>query len=330
METESILQFSEKDLFKLFINVETTLLSKTNKLLFKPQKQDYYDKINEYLPQQSHITFSNPNYDLQTILRKFKRKKQTKVNRTLIIESASSEIVLSLDLPDTNASVSAGGDGPSVPKKAKGPETFSASISTSYKDFDSLSDARKRVITQPLIDMLETFLKVGEFSLDVNQLLGYLLCRENGSKKKSYAYKSGCFLYRQEVEKLALFSPLEAVSLMHTLCLSKQDMRCMRQFLLMKDIDFPCTNDLLEVRKSIRPESKAVLNNKGRSVDYKELVSMTANSIVSVVQEEDQDFIPYKLTILKMGAMVQAACQNSNLYRQLRIRSTFFSMELFL
>ena len=76
----------------------------------------------------------------------------------------------------------------------------------------------------------------------------------------------------------------------------------MCQFLLMRDIDFPSTNDLLVVRKSIRLESKAVLNNKGCSVDYNTLVSMTANSNVSVVQEEDQDFIPNKLTLfLKDG-----------------------------
>ena len=55
METESILQFSEKDLFKLFINVESTLLSKTNKLWYKPQEQDYYDKINEYLSRRDQI-----------------------------------------------------------------------------------------------------------------------------------------------------------------------------------------------------------------------------------------------------------------------------------
>ena len=62
---------------------------------------------------------------------------------------------------------------------------------------------------------------------------------------------------------------------MHTLDMSKEDMRCLRQVLLTKDIEFPTTNELLETRKKLRPESESVVDGKGRSVNYTDLVSIT-------------------------------------------------------
>jgi len=43
----------------------------------------------------------------------------------------------------------------------------------------------------------------------------------------------------------------------------------------------PTTNELLETRKKLRPGS--VLDGKGRSVNYTDLVLMTAKSILSVI-----------------------------------------------
>ena len=87
------------------------------------------------------------------------------------------------------------------------------------------------------------------------------------------------------------FSPLEAVSLVHTLVLSKEQTRKLRQFLSMKNINFPSTNALLPVRKSLRPETNPVLEGKGRAVDYKELVSSTVASTIQVVTTENPDIL---------------------------------------
>ena len=77
-----------------------------------------------------------------------------------------------------------------------------------------------------------------------------------------------------------------------------------RHFLSKKDIYFPPTNELLPIRKSLRPETKEVLDGKGRSVNYCEVVSSTAASLLRVLKEVNTDFNPEcgKLTLyLKDG-----------------------------
>ena len=59
METERVNHFSEKELFQLFSDVDSKLLSKSKCPRYLDQ--DYCDKINE-LPPQSHINYKeNPN-----------------------------------------------------------------------------------------------------------------------------------------------------------------------------------------------------------------------------------------------------------------------------
>lgn len=129
--------------------------------------------------------------------------------------------------------------------------------------------------------------------------------RENAQSKKQQAYSCGQSLFfnaGNDTDGSERIKPIEAVSLMHTLSLSKEDMRCLRYFLKEKNIDFPTTNDLLETRKMLRPESTSVLDGRGRSVDYKETVSMTVSSILSVIQDQDQDYVPSKAKLyLKDG-----------------------------
>lgn len=60
---------------------------------------------------------------------------------------------------------------------------FSTSFSNSYKSFN-MSDKQKRNVTAPLISFIEKFIESNEFDMTTNQLLGYLLLREN---KKSCA-----------------------------------------------------------------------------------------------------------------------------------------------
>lgn len=61
---------------------------------------------------------------------------------------------------------------------------FSTSFSNSYKSFNDMSDKQKRNVTASLISFIEKFIESNEFDMTTNQLLGYLLLREN---KKSCA-----------------------------------------------------------------------------------------------------------------------------------------------
>ena len=67
------------------------------------------------------------------------------------------------------------------------------------------------------------------------------------------------------------FELQEAIALMHSLTLSREQMRKMRFFFNSKDIYFPTTNELLEGRKRLRPTITPVLDNKGVQVQYKGL-----------------------------------------------------------
>ena len=98
--------------------------------------------------------------------------------------------------------------------------------------------------------------------------------REN--TKKSSARRVGEHIYSETLDDEVSFSPLEALSLVHTLVLSKEQTRKLKQFLSIKDIKFPSTNELLPVRKSLRPEITPVMEDKGKAVDYAVLVSCTA------------------------------------------------------
>lgn len=59
-----------------------------------------------------------------------------------------------------------------------------------------------------------------------------------------------------------------------------------RNFISARGIIFPTTNKLLESRKKLRPVIIPVLDEKGVSVDYKELVKITTTDIFKVVAEQ--------------------------------------------
>ena len=81
---------------------------------------------------------------------------------------------------------------------------------------------------------------------------------------------------------------------MHSLVLSKEQTRKVRQFFLNKNIIFPTTNTLLPLRKSLRPGTSSILDGKGCAADFTETetVVMTASSIVRTASEKDKDFSP--------------------------------------
>ena len=221
-----------------------------------------------------------------------------------ICEKASNEIVIQIELDGNNPSAEqerkqaraeVGMEGDSqqpTSKRSRGSEQYSVGFSKSYKPFWELSVKQKKRITQPLVEMLETFINVNDFDLDVSQLLGYLVCRQNMNNKE--VVQIGEDLLNESVtdKHKASFTDIEAVAFVHSLDLSKEQTRRVRQLLAAKKIDFPPTNNLLPVRKSLHPVSHPILNGKGRSVDFAETVKSIAALLIKVLNEINPNFAP--------------------------------------
>ena len=274
MENTGSFVFSEKDLFRIFASVD----AKEKKVA---HEKDYYEGVNSKLPESCWLPY-NHMPELNASIKKYKRKKKKKMSTSMIVQEATSDKILKVELPflDPPSGPSTLEDeSPPLPKKSRGPEEFSTSFSKSYKDFHDLSDKQKRNITAPLVDMLNSFIETNKFSLDTNQLLGYLLVRDNIQSKKAIA-EIGQKIYSGLLKDKKSFSIVEAVLLMHSLVLSKEQTRKVRQFLSIKDIEFPTTNSMLPVRKSLRPDTSSVFEGKGHGVDYTDIVSDAITSIL--------------------------------------------------
>ena len=171
----------------------------------------------------------------------------------------------------------------------------------SVNNFHHSSLFRKRCRTEPLLEQIKAFIEEenlveedNQQSMTVNHLLGYLLgyllYRTNHVNNKKLA-KVGAMIMNNQDQELFLnenFDCTDAVTLMHDLSLSKEQMRTIRKYLMKKGIFFPNTTDLLEARKKLKPVIKVTteLDEKGVSVDYTELVKMTTASIFDIINEE--------------------------------------------
>ena len=169
-------------------------------------------------------------------------------------------------------------------KVARGSGKLTVSFTNSYKDFVTMSERQRHNVSAPLIDVLEKFIASNNYSISTNQLLGYLLTRENPAG--SQLNKLGKSIYEEEEVKSPTFTALEGVSFMHSLVLSKEQTRRARHFLSTKGTYFPTTDAMLPVRKSLRAETFSVLDGKGRGACYRTLVSKTVSSIIKVLKEE--------------------------------------------
>ena len=94
------------------------------------------------------------------------------------------------------------------------------------------------------------------------------------------------------------FSTKDAVAYMHDLTLTKQQMRTTKSYLASKNVMFPNTNQLLEMRKSLRPNINSELDNTGVSVDYTELVTMTTTSLLNVIENAEKIDLGMELTVM--------------------------------
>ena len=321
-EYSNVIELTEKELFKIFADVD-----KTFNLFKSASYADYMNGVNRNLPSSCEI--SNENEQLNLCIRQYKRKKLKKLSSSQITELAGNNVVLSvltedldhltLDNGGSSGSAVASDDPdlfrhvapipvvsaepPSFDKKpaptSHKPEEFTIYFSKSYKDFDDLGDRQKKNITQPLVDMLTKFIEYNQFSITKSKLLGYLLTRENCTGNNTIK-RIGNVIYKQE-EKDTSFTPLEAVSFMHSMVLSKEQTRRVRHFLALKGIRFPTTDEMLPVRKSLRPETFPVLDGKGRSTSYKDLVNSTTSSIISIVEKNSVITEPNLKIYLKDG-----------------------------
>ena len=144
-------------------------------------------------------------------------------------------------------------------------------MTKSYKDSNDLQDRQKKNITKPLLAVLENFINLNNFTISMTDLLQYLTTIVKDKPNSS----------------VPSFSNLEAVSLMHCMVLSKEQMRQMRYFLSQKEVEFPTTNNILPIRQSLRPPTFPILDKKGRGLDIIELVKQTAVSVIKVIEEDN-------------------------------------------
>ena len=316
-DEDGTIELTEKQLFNAFSSIEVRGK--------KPTEADYYATINNLLPSNCRLA-PGSSVEINTAIRKYKRRKVGKSSLKALVNSCSNDVIFSVDIPEdifpvlhsvddqrpamsniemdvSTAEVippplttvtltepvvesflhhgerppDAGDenpvhdDRPPVQKKSRGSTEFKTTFSKSYKDFHDLGNKQKKNITKPLIEMLKTFIETNEFTLSLIELLDYL----------SYRVKEK----KENVPQIS-FSPLEAVSFMHRMVLSKEQMPQTRYFLKQKGIDFPTTNQLLPVRQSLRPLTCSILDDKGRGVDIKQLAEHTLVSIVRVVRED--------------------------------------------
>lgn len=263
MSQTTTISLTEKQLFQALFSVE--IAGK------RALHEEYYQGINTLLPRDLHFSYDRKTYTpLDGVIKRYCRLKKT--NKSFL-ENAGNDVLLCLDAPVVVD------EQPPTPKKRRRSEVITTSFTQSYKDFNSLEPRQKKNVTQPLMDVLQAFIDTSNYSISMEELLDYLKSRATSNTNQSCAVKES-------------FSAFEATSLMHELTLTKEGMRKMRQFLSMRNVDFPTTNDILKTRVSLRPETTSVLEQRGRTVDYKELVSMTAKSILKVCKEKDEDFLP--------------------------------------
>ena len=161
-------------------------------------------------------------------------------------------------------------------------QTSNEDVKKRRKSFECLGQRMKKERTDSLLQHIEDFVEKECPELSVTQLLGYLIHRVNIQSEKKVA-KVGHDIFTSSFDELDSFSLDEAIALMHSLTLSKEQMRKVRNILVTKGVHFPTTNELLEGRKKLRPVISPILDNRGVEVQYKEVVKMTIESILTLV-----------------------------------------------
>ena len=150
------------------------------------------------------------------------------------------------------------------------------------KLFMDLGSRMMKERTDSLLSHIDGFVQRECPELSTTQLLGYMLHRINLKSNKVIA-KVGHDILTDTLGQLHEFSIDEAIAVMHDFVLSKEQMRRLRTILSKKGIYFPTSNELLEGRKKLRPTITTILDNRGVTVSYKDVVQMTVESTLNHV-----------------------------------------------
>ena len=148
------------------------------------------------------------------------------------------------------------------------------------KDFKHLTRKWQLERTDELMNTIHRFVQDNDSSLTVTELLGFLIYREN-NQKDGHLADIGSQLFSVSLQ-YDEFSVMDAVTMMHDLVLTKEQLRKLRRYLSHKGVHFPTTNDLVETRKKLKPVVKPLESMSGVFVDYEELVKTTAKSILEI------------------------------------------------
>ena len=153
------------------------------------------------------------------------------------------------------------------------------------KSFGDLEARMQKERTEGLLLHIKEYIAKECPELSVTQLLGYFVHRVNIQSEKKIS-RIGYELYKRTTNVCKSFEVDEAIALMHGLTLSRDQMRKFKHIMASKGIYFPTSNELLEARKKLRPVITPVLDGKGVQVQYKDLVKMTVESVLSLVSKE--------------------------------------------
>lgn len=252
---------SERNIFEFFI-VESSHASKTKAL-------EYSTCLKRI---QEHYKLPEDDADFLAFFKAtwthYQRLRKVKLSHDKILDKASDEA-----RPFLRGVL---GVSPDIPKKRR-------------RSFASLGERMQKERTEGILQNILEFTERECPELTVTQLLGYLIHRVNIQSNKKTA-QIGFDIFNSNSNSsitLNTFDVNEAIALMHSLTLSKHQMRKMRNVLSDKGIYFPTTNELLEGRKKLRPVITPILDNTGVEVPYVEVVKMTIQSIISLVPAEE-------------------------------------------
>ena len=117
---DQVLNISEKDLFAIFAKTDNAFSKSTT-----VSNKDYVVEFENQVPK-SFKSNSTKSLDdlLMPHIRRYKRKKQSKISTKSIVNAASCDIVLSFE----SNCITLCGDGPSEPKRKRGPENVSTTF----------------------------------------------------------------------------------------------------------------------------------------------------------------------------------------------------------
>ena len=272
---------SEKDLFRIFVILDKAAAAQTSKKKAKLALCEICDNVKAAL--NINVLLNEQIMVIDNALRRYRKIKEKEFKKhgyTYIIETASDDMLVINPLMEEKDE-----KGPSLSKKKRtaGDEKPAHRPRSSLVE---LGDRRQKERTSEIVSVIEKYRENVFPELTFNQLLGYLLYRENRQGNKIVS-DVGNKLFNQTFNVMSdAFTDDEAVAFKHNLTLSREQIRKTRYVLQGKNVYFPTSNELNEARKKLRPIVSTTLGNKGVKVDYSELVKMTTESVLEIISDE--------------------------------------------